>query len=192
MEPLLTLYSDRDPVFNSQFWKEFLLRLGIEQCLSTLYHPQSDSQSKVLNRCVVQKLRCFAWQQLKEWVHWLSMAEWWYNTSYHSSTGTTFEVMYGQPPPLQLPYLPQESTMESIDRSFTACEAIMNQPQDYLHKAVNHMKKYADKHHSEHHFQVGDWVFLKLPQCRQTSIAVHSSKMLSRYYGPFSDYGSGG
>lgn len=38
--------------------------------------------------------------QPKEWVKWLSLAEWWYNTSCHSASSISpFEVVYGYSPP---------------------------------------------------------------------------------------------
>jgi hypothetical protein len=36
----------------------------------------------------------------KEWVKWVPLAEWWYNTNFHTSLNTTlFEALYGYPPP---------------------------------------------------------------------------------------------
>lgn len=101
------IVSDHDPLFISKFWREFLTQLGIEQNLSSAYHPQSDGQSEVLNRCLENYLRAFTWQNPHQWSGWLSLAEWWYNTTYHTAIGTTpYEVLYGQPPPIHLPYLP--------------------------------------------------------------------------------------
>jgi hypothetical protein len=35
----------------------------------------------------------------RQWSKWISAAEYWYNTAYHSVLGrTTFEVLYGQSP----------------------------------------------------------------------------------------------
>ena len=62
----------------------------------------------------------------------LTLAEWWYNTTYHTSIhatpyeivyglvdihATPYEIVYGQPPPAYLPYLPGDSKMELVDRS---------------------------------------------------------------------------
>lgn len=45
------------------------------------------------------------------------------DTSFHASINTIpFEVMYGQPPPSHLPYLPQDSQVDAIDWSFTTRE----------------------------------------------------------------------
>lgn len=43
--------SNRDPLFVSSFWKEFMGHLGVNQSLTSAYHPQSDGQSEVVNRC---------------------------------------------------------------------------------------------------------------------------------------------
>ena len=81
----ITITSDRDSVFVSQFWKEFMAFQGIQIQLSTTYHPQTDGQIEVVNRCVETYLRCMRCDEPKQWSKWLPLAEWWYNTTYHSS-----------------------------------------------------------------------------------------------------------
>jgi hypothetical protein len=39
--------------------------------------------------------------ETKKWLGWLPLAEWWYNTNYHTSLKCTlFEALYGYNPPL--------------------------------------------------------------------------------------------
>lgn len=50
--------------------------------------PKTDGQTKVVNRCLEAYLLCFASEQPKNWSLWLHLAELWYNTAFHVTTGT--------------------------------------------------------------------------------------------------------
>ena len=94
--------------------------------LNTTYHPQTDGQTEVVNKCLETYLRCFASEKKNQWAQWLPLAEWWYNTSYHIATCMTpFEVVYGQKPPSVLSYLPGASKVQAVDLTLTAREAIL-------------------------------------------------------------------
>ncbi|KAI5414704.1 hypothetical protein KIW84_040249 [Lathyrus oleraceus] len=110
--------------------------LGISHSLTTAYHPQSDGQSEVLNRCLEHYLRAMTWQRAKEWVNWLPLAEWWYNTTYHSAIqATPYEIVYDQAPPQYLPYCPQSTKVEAVDRSFIVREEMIQKLQGNLFRA---------------------------------------------------------
>lgn len=90
---------DRDCIFLSSFWKEIFKIQGTLLKHSTLYHPQTDGQSKVVNRCLQQYLRCFASSKAAQWSQYIHLAEFWYNSTHHSSIGMSlFEATFGQPP----------------------------------------------------------------------------------------------
>ena len=60
------IVSDRDGLFTSEFWG----LQGSKLHLSTSYHPQSDGQSKVVNRCLETYLRCFCSHKPQDWNKW--------------------------------------------------------------------------------------------------------------------------
>jgi len=114
---------DRDRIFLSKFWQELFSLLKVALHMSSAYHPQSDGQFEVVNRCLEGYLRCMTGEKPREWVLWLPLAEWRYNPSWHSSIGVTpFEAVYGQSLALHIPYLAGDSQVEAADRSLKARE----------------------------------------------------------------------
>lgn len=67
-----SIISDRDPIFLSSFWKEFFKLHGSRLCLSSGYHPQTDGQTEIVNKCLETDLCCFTSAQPRKWLQWLS------------------------------------------------------------------------------------------------------------------------
>ena len=42
----VSIVSDRDPKFTKHFWKSFQKAMGTQLTMSTVFHPQTDGQSK--------------------------------------------------------------------------------------------------------------------------------------------------
>lgn len=58
--------------------------------------------------------------------HWLSLAECWYNTNFHSSKQTTpFQALCGYPPPIHVPYLAGDATNPTLDNFLQDREATL-------------------------------------------------------------------
>ena len=53
------IVSDRDPIFTGNFWIELFSCLGTQLNHSSSYHPQSDVQTKIINKFLEGYLRCF-------------------------------------------------------------------------------------------------------------------------------------
>src|SRR6202012_3648638 len=71
--------SDRDPRFASKFMQELCQILGIQQNISTAFHPRTDGQSERTNQWVKQYLRFFINDNHDDWVHHLPLAEFVHN-----------------------------------------------------------------------------------------------------------------
>jgi hypothetical protein len=127
----------------------------------------------------------FFLEKQNQWAQWLPLTEWWYNTSYHTSTCITpFEVVYGQKPPSVLSYLLGASKVQVVDQTLTAREAILHTLKENLFMVQNRMKQQADQGHSEHQFAEGDQVFLRLQPYKKTSLkAEHCQKLVPKFYG---------
>lgn len=155
--------------------------------MSSSYHPETDGQTERVNQCLENYLRCMCFSTPKRWYYWLSLAEWWYNTSYHTSLNMTpFQALYGFPPPMVaevvLPDCPNDSAREQLQNRQLATQLI----KDNLQKAQARIKHQADKHRSKRTFELGDMVYLKIQPYRHSSLSIHNSlKLHSKYYGPF-------
>lgn len=92
--------------------------------MSSAYHPQTDGQTEIVNKCLEQYLRYMTGERPKEWAKWLSLAE--YNTSFYLSTRTTpFEVVYGRPSPNYTTYILGESSVAALEESLIARDAMI-------------------------------------------------------------------
>lgn len=61
-------------------------------------------------------MRSFFAYRHTEWSDWLYLAEFWFNTNYHSATKyTPYEAVYGFPPPRLLDYIPGATQVAAVD-----------------------------------------------------------------------------
>lgn len=120
-------------------------------------------------------------------MNWLSMAEWWYNTSDHTSLKVSpFKALYAYHPPqigeLSLPrtILPEaRATVEEREKKREQLKGNLLQAQDRL-------KYFADLKRTERNLQVGDNVYIKVQPYRQNAFGLRGSlKLRSKYYGPY-------
>ncbi|WVZ10944.1 hypothetical protein V8G54_015474 [Vigna mungo] len=102
-------------------------------------------------------------EEPQTWVLLELWAEYWYNTNFHSSIGTTpFEVVYGPSPLVITKFLPRETCVEAVQctESAEATSALSSS----AHEKLGQSKRV------EKSFSTGEWVFLKLKPHWQQSL----------------------
>lgn len=155
--------SDRDKVFMSLFWSELFKLMGTELRRSSAYHPQSDGQSEVVNRCVETYLRCFSADKPTKWSSWLAWTEFNYNSMFHTAAEMTpFRVVYGRDPPPLIPYEKGSAANREVEVLLQERDEMMQELKRHLHQAQQIMKSEYDGKHKEVFFEAGDLVYVKL------------------------------
>nr|GEW84951.1 reverse transcriptase domain-containing protein [Tanacetum cinerariifolium] len=77
----VSIISDSDLRFTSNFWRSLQKALGTRLDMSTVYHPKSDGQSKRTIQTLEDMLRAYAIDFRKGWVNHLPLVEFSYNNS---------------------------------------------------------------------------------------------------------------
>ncbi|GJT48037.1 reverse transcriptase domain-containing protein [Tanacetum coccineum] len=157
----ISIISDRDSRFTSRFWQSMQEALGTHLDMSTAYHPQTDGQSERTIQTLEDMLRACVLDFEGSWDVHLSLVEFSYNNSYHSSVRCApFEALY--------------ETTEKI-----------SQIKDRLKAARDRQKSYADKRRKPLEFSVGDYVLLKVSPWKGVVRFGKKGKLAPRFVGPF-------
>ena len=94
----VSIVSDRDPRFMTQFLKSFQKAMGTQLSMSTAFHPQTDGQSERTIQILEDMLRARALDLKGSREEHLPLVEFAYNNSYQASIQMApYEALYGRP-----------------------------------------------------------------------------------------------
>lgn len=182
----LSIVSDRDTRFASNFWSSLQREFGTRVHLSTAYHPQTDGQSERTIQTLEDMLRACVLEFDGSWDSHLPLIEFAYNNSYHSSIGMPpYEMLYGRRcrtptcwlEPGEKQYAGPDIVQMTADKVKVAREK--------LKAARDRQKMYADPKRRPVTFEVGDPVYLKVSPWKGVIRFGKRGKLSPRYIGPF-------
>ncbi|GJZ04550.1 putative nucleotidyltransferase, ribonuclease H [Tanacetum coccineum] len=161
-----TITSDRDTKFLSHFWRTLwrLFETGLQY--SSSFHPQTDGKMEVVNKTMVNIIRCMCSDRPKQWDLCLAPAEFAYNNMVNRSTGKTpFSVVYQKLPNhaldlVPLPKIPcYNIAAENFDEKIEAIQADVRLK---LEASNAKYKEDRDKHRRTKICAEGDLVMVHL------------------------------
>jgi hypothetical protein len=181
------IVSDRDRIFTSRLWQELFRLADTTLHMSSAYHPQTDGTTERINQWLEGYLRCSVHSCPQKWALWLPLAEYWYNTAYHTALGKSpFEVLY-EHSPRHLGITATDCASPDLEVWLKEKATMTELLKQQLLRSQQRMKAQADKHRSECHFQVGDRVYLKLQPYIQSTVATRNNQAFVQVLWPLQD-----
>ena len=160
-------------------------KLGIQQNMTTPFHPQSNGQAEVFNKTIGKYLRSYVESNHPNWVDMLHPLAFMHNSAIHRATGfTPASVMFSFDPrypgfdPTHATLYGEAADQELLQRMHQTHEMVRQRNEHYREG----YRRYHNEHTRPHQLQVGDKVLLYEPAKVNTPFA---RKMQRPYTGPY-------
>ena len=164
--------------------------LGISTKLSTSFHPQTDGQTKIVNKEVQKFLRIYCFKKQDQWANWLAIAQFSINSKKHASTKVApFKATQSYVPHMGIEPLPVNKAPAAKD--FTSeMEGTLESVRKNLEKVKEQMKLNVNKSClAAPDYTIGQQVWLATENLR----LIHTSqKLAERWLGPYTIIGLAG
>ncbi|XP_022841838.1 uncharacterized protein LOC111365514 [Olea europaea var. sylvestris] len=175
------LITDNGRQFDNSQFRNFCVNLGIDHCLTSVSHPQSNGLAEVTNRIILQDLRIRIGNARGDWPDELPSILWVYRTSHKTATGETpFMLAFGLeatiPVEVSLPTLRrvepsmEDQTTEHLD----LLEEVREQASLRAASYQNKIAKYFNTKVKSREFRSGDLVL------RRAEVVGHPPGKLGR------------
>jgi transposase InsO family protein len=175
------IISNQDTRFTAKFTRELCQILGIQQNISTAYHPQIDGQSEQTNQWLEQYLRIYGNEHQNNWTRYLPITQYTHNSWKNQTTGfTPFELIIGMTPkshqPLHIHQMPAlVGRVKQVLKARWAAQKAITYTQDLMRKQSGHSSSFTP-------FKKGQKAWLEDTNLKTTH---PTAKLAPKRYGPF-------
>jgi hypothetical protein len=151
------IISDRGLVFTRRFWNIFQEALGTQLNFSTVYHPETDRQTKRTNQILEDMLRMYVMDQQKHWEEFLLLVEFAYYNNYQSTIKMVpFEFIYMRPCRMALSCDQLEHMVLVRPEAIQEMEDQMQSIRQRIKEVQDQHKSYVDARRVDRSYKVGD------------------------------------
>ena len=188
-----SIVSDRDHLFTSKIWTTYMDLIETELKMSTAFRSTVDGQSEILNRFVEDYIRNYIDPFHVSWDQHLDLAEFAYNSRFHSSIGMSpFMADLGfeprSPADVQFEQLCTNNRFKEAKEFLLEQQVRLQLAQDCMAEAQERMKHYHDRNRPIQRFEIGDQVLLSTKNLSLPHSGVDRSgsrKFAPKRIGPF-------
>jgi len=156
-----SVVSDRGLQFAVELTKELNKMLEIQTKLSTVFHPQTNRQTKHMNQELEQYLQFFIDHRQNDWPEWLALAEFAVNNKIHSMTKMSLFIVNYRRELRMGGDIRKKRKVEKATEFVERLKKVQEEAEAALRKAQEEMKRYADRKRKEmEEWKKGDRVML--------------------------------
>ncbi|KAI3724050.1 hypothetical protein L2E82_35815 [Cichorium intybus] len=182
----LSIVSDRDPRFKSNFWDSLQENMGTRIKMSTAYHPQTDGQSERTIQTLEDMLRSCAIDFGGSWDQHLPLVEFSYNNSYHSSIKMPpFEALYGRKCRTPVCWLEAGEAKLTGPQIVRMTNEKIGVIQTNMKAAQDRQRNYSNLKKRPYDLKEGDLVMIKVSPWKGVIRFGKKGKLSPIYIGPF-------
>jgi Chromo (CHRromatin Organisation MOdifier) domain len=177
------IISDRDPRFTSNFSRAICKDTGIQQNLSTAFHPRTDGQTERMNAWVEQYLRPWTSNRPHDWARLLPMAEFAHNSWKHDiARKSPHELLMGTHPQINIQLI-EENVPAAINRLRELAEARQSAQErlQMIQKAKDDKTPRNPRGKTTEKLRKGSQVWLE----GKNLLIKGKRKLMPKRYGPF-------
>jgi hypothetical protein len=173
-----TIISNRDVKFLSKLWQIWFNKLSVKLLYFTVYHSQSDDQSKRTNQTIEIALRyhLVVMKNSRKWSHCLSILQSQLNNITIAMSKISNEIVYE--------FISIQSADLSASKSLSTFDSahVRKEIADALAWTQLQMKNHYDRKHQSLNLKIEDFVLLRLHKGYNISITkVLSRKLFDQY-----------
>lgn len=189
-----SIISDRDPRWISDFWRAICKCLKTKLALSSSHHPQHDGQTESTNKTMEVMTRAYTADRKDSWAEWLSLLEFSYNNTVHSSTlASPYFLLYGYEPRAPLDFLNGEkkgmtrqlSENPQADDFLAKLNMHRESARNAIAKAQAKQARSYNKGRRVVEFEIGSLVLVNPHSLEWIESKGEGAKLVQRWIGPF-------